>query len=201
MITKEVITLDRHYKIGQTIKFFRQLNNMNQDTLAVGICTTSYLSRIENDLVEPNETVYRMLFEKLQLDFTAYVEEDRHQEELLEQIYEKLLSNEKINEEELEQLRLFYEQRTSPSLQVQVDLVYCRYLLSQDNIDEAASILASLDDLLSPSGSREWQLFVAVKTYYELMIGNYDGILNREFQSNSKFYLSTSSTFEQANYV
>lgn len=201
MITKEVITLDRHYKIGQTIKFFRQLNNMNQDTLAVGICTTSYLSRIENDLVEPNETVYRMLFEKLQLDFTAYVEEDRHQEELLKQIYEKLLSNEKINEEELEQLRLFYEQRTSPSLQVQVDLVYCRYLLSQDKIDEATSILASLDDILSPSGSREWQLFVAVKTYYELMLGNYDGILNREFQSNSKCYLSTSSTFEQANYV
>lgn len=201
MITKEVITLDRHYKIGQTIKFFRQLSNMNQDTLAVGICTTSYLSRIENGLVQPNETVYRMLFEKLQLDFTAYVEEDRHQEELLEQIYENLLCNEKINDEKLKQLRLFYEQRTSPSLQVQVDLVYCRYLLSEDKTDEATSILASLDDVLSPSGSREWQLFVAVKTYYELMIGNYDGILNREFQSNSKFYLSTTSTFEQANYV
>lgn len=74
-------------------------------------------------------------------------------------------------------------------------------VLIEDCIDQAASILASLDDLLSPSGSREWQLFVAVKTYYELMIGNYDGILNREFQSNSKFYLSKSSTFEQANYV
>lgn len=201
MIIIEVIDMERHHKIGQTIKFFRQLNYMNQDTLAVGICTTSYLSRIENGLVEPNETVYRMLFEKLQLDFTTYVEEGKNQEQLIEQIYEKLLSNEKINEEEMELLHLLYEQRTSPSLQVQVDLVYCRYLLSQDCMDEAAGILASLDDLLSPSGSREWQLFVTVKTYYELMIGNYDAILNREFQSNSKFHLSKSSSFEQANYV
>ena len=201
MIITEVIRLERHNKIGQTIKFFRQLKNMNQDTLAVGICTTSYLSRIENGLVEPNEAVYKLLFQRLDLDFTAYLEKDGQQEQMIEQIYEKLLSNEKINEKELETLRLIYEQRTSPSLQIQVDLVYCRYLLSQDDKEEAATIIASLKDLLSPSDTREWQLFVAIKTYYELMMGNYDGILNREFQSNSKFYLSKSSTFEQANYV
>ncbi|WP_036197597.1 helix-turn-helix domain-containing protein [Ureibacillus sinduriensis] len=193
--------MERRHKIGKTIKFFRQLNNMNQDTLAVGICTTSYLSRIENGLVEPNETVYRMLFERLHLDFTAYVNEEKNKERLIEQIYEKLLSNEKVDKEEIEELRLLYEQRTSPSIQVQVDLVYCRYLMSIDSLDEAAGILSSLDDLLSPSASREWQLFVAVKTYYELMIGSFDTILNREFQTNSKFYLSKSSSFEQANYM
>ena len=201
MIINEVNKLKRSYKIGQTIKFFRQLNNMNQDTLAVGICTTSYLSRIENGLVEPNETVYRMLFERLHLDFTAYVEEGKKQVQLIEQIYEKLLSNGKIDKEELEELHLLYEQRTTPSIQVQVDLVYCRYLLSEDCVDEASCILTSLSDLLLPSSSREWQLFVAVKTYYELMIGSYDAILNREFQTNSKFYLSKCSSFEQANYV
>lgn len=201
MIIIGVIDMERHQKIGQTIKFFRQLNNMNQDTLAVGICTTSYLSRIENGLVEPNETVYRMLFERLHLDFTAYVEEGKKQVQLIEQIYEKLLSNEKIDKEEVEVLHLLYEQRTSPSIQVQVDLVYCRYLLSQDFMGEAADILTSLDDIITPSASREWQLFVAVKTYYELMIGSYDEILNREFQTNSQFYLSKSSSFEQANYV
>ena len=169
--------------------------------MAVGICTTSYLSRIENGLVEPNETVYRMLFERLHLDFTAYIEEGKSQVQLFEQIYEKLLSNEKINKEEIEELHLLYEQRTTPSIQVQVDLVYCRYLLSEDCVDEAAGILTSLNDLLSPSASREWQIFVAVKTYFELMIGSYDAILNREFQTNSKFYLSKSSSFEQANYV
>lgn len=193
--------LDRYNKIGQTIKFFRQLNHMNQDTLAVGICTTSYLSRIENGLVEPTETVYKLLFQRLDLDFASYLEKDGQQEQLIEQIYEKLLSNEKINEEELEILRLIYEQRTSPSLQIQVDLVYCRYLLSQEYLEDVATILASLNDSLLPSDSREWQLFVAIKTYYELMIGNYDAILNREFQSNSKFYLAKTSTFEQANYV
>lgn len=201
MIRTEVMYMEQHHKIGKTIKFFRQLNHMNQDTLAVGICTTSYLSRIENGLVEPNETVYQMLFERLHLDFTAYVEEGQNQVQLIEQIYEKLLSNEKIDKEELTKLHLLYEQRTSPSIQMQVDLIYCRYLLSQDRMDEAVAILTILDDLLSPSTSREWALFVTVETYYELMMGSYDAILNREFQTNSKFYLSKSSSFEQANYA
>ncbi|EAZ86560.1 hypothetical protein BB14905_05183 [Bacillus sp. B14905] len=62
MIIIEVIDMDRDHKIGQTIKFFRQLNNMNQYTLAVGICTTSYLSRIENGLVERLETYLKKCY-------------------------------------------------------------------------------------------------------------------------------------------
>lgn len=79
--------------------------------------------------------------------------------------------------------------------------MYCRYLLSEQQIDEAATILTSLHNALTPSNSREWQLFVAVYTYYELMIGKYDDILKRESSSNSKLFLHNSSTFEQANYV
>gem|GEM_PF-901872 len=193
--------MEQHQKIGQTIKFFRQLKNINQDTLAVGICTTSYLSRIENGLVEANETVYRMLFDKLHLDFTAYMEEGKNQEQLIESIYEKLLSNEDIVEVELLELRLLYEQRRFPIIQIQVDLVYCRYLLSKARLKEAEAIIHSIDHLLTPSTSREWQLFVAVKTYYELLIGSYDTILNRELQTSSKLYFAQTSSFEQANYV
>jgi len=201
MIIPEVIVVKQHQKNGQTIKFFRQLNKMSQDTLAVGICTTSYLSRIENGLVEPNDVVYKMLFEKLQLDFTAYVEEGKNQEQRIEQMYEDLISNKAINQVELQELRLLYEQRSTPSIQIQLDLVYCRYLLSEGLQDEAATILSSLDHLLTPSLSREWQLFVGVKTYCELMIGSYDAILNRELQTNSMFYMAKTSSFEQANYV
>lgn len=35
---------------GVLIRMYRKQQGMKQDDLAVGICTTSYLSRIENNL-------------------------------------------------------------------------------------------------------------------------------------------------------
>lgn len=186
-------------KIGQTIKRFRQLHHMTQDALAVGICTTSYLSRIENGLVTANEAVYTLLFERLQLNYKAYIEESAQQAELLEQLYVQLLSNEPLRAEHIEQLRLLHEKRTNPIVQVQADLVYGRYLLSIQQIDEASEILKALEHIIICGNTREWQLFVAVQAYYELAIGKYELILEREQTTNSVHYLPNS--FEKANYV
>ena len=71
--------MKRSHKIGQTIKFFRQLNNINQDTLAVGICTTSYLSRIENSLVDVDESYFISLFKKFNIDFNLLKEEKENE--------------------------------------------------------------------------------------------------------------------------
>lgn len=160
-------------KVGQTIKRFRQLHHMTQDTLAVGICTTSYLSRIENGLVEANEAVYALLFERLQLNYETYIVESEQQVELLEHIYMQLLSNEHISEKDITKLRDLYEQRTNPIVQVQVDLVYCRYLLSANDEEQAARILQQLAQIVVRGATREWQLFVAVQTYYDLSVGAY----------------------------
>lgn len=188
-------------KLGQTIKFFRQHQQMTQDTLAIGICTTSYLSRIENGLVEADAQIYEMLFDRLKMNYDTYVEEAGKQEAWLTYIYDKLLSNELLPDAEVAALRMLYTHRTLPSIQLQVDIVYSRYLLSEDRYEEGAAILTSLAQVVTPNVSREWQLFVAVKTFEELMTGAYDDILTREETTNSRAYLAQGPSFEQANYV
>lgn len=55
--------------IGLLIKLSRIQQNMKQVTLAKGICSTSYLSKIENNQTVPSEDVLQLLLERLHLDY------------------------------------------------------------------------------------------------------------------------------------
>jgi len=55
--------------IGLLIKMARIQQNMKQVSLAKGICSTSYLSKIENNQTIPSEDVLQLLLERLKLDY------------------------------------------------------------------------------------------------------------------------------------
>ncbi|MFC6039373.1 helix-turn-helix domain-containing protein [Paenisporosarcina macmurdoensis] len=55
--------------IGLLIKMSRIQQNMKQVSLAKGICSTSYLSKIENNQTIPSEDVLQLLLERLELDY------------------------------------------------------------------------------------------------------------------------------------
>ncbi|CAM3114281.1 helix-turn-helix transcriptional regulator [Filibacter tadaridae] len=54
-------------KIGQLIKVERQKINIRQDELAQGICSPSYLSKIENGTAIPGDEVQHMLLQRLNI--------------------------------------------------------------------------------------------------------------------------------------
>ncbi|MGY3716923.1 helix-turn-helix domain-containing protein [Sutcliffiella cohnii] len=53
--------------IGRKIKFFRKEKSISQSTLAHELCSVSYLSKIENNLVIPNVELIENLFNRLQI--------------------------------------------------------------------------------------------------------------------------------------
>jgi len=55
--------------IGLLIKMSRIQQNMKQITLAKGICSTSYLSKIENNQTVPSEDVLHLLLNRLNLNY------------------------------------------------------------------------------------------------------------------------------------
>lgn len=55
--------------IGLLIKMSRIQQNMKQVSLAKGICSTSYLSKIENTQTIPSEDVLQLLLDRLNLDY------------------------------------------------------------------------------------------------------------------------------------
>lgn len=57
--------MDMQHVAGALIRMLRLEKNWSQETLAQGICSVSYLSKIEQGKAEPNESLYVLLFEKL----------------------------------------------------------------------------------------------------------------------------------------
>ncbi|WP_214762949.1 helix-turn-helix transcriptional regulator [Exiguobacterium sp. s146] len=60
------------YNYGNLIKIERMRRNMKQSVLARGVCSISYLSKIENNQTSPSEEVLEMIFERLSIDVPLY---------------------------------------------------------------------------------------------------------------------------------
>ncbi len=70
------IELDKHKDdytdVGNFIKETRKELNLTQDEISEGICSISYLSKIENNQIVPNQFYIREIMEKLKVDQTVY---------------------------------------------------------------------------------------------------------------------------------
>ena len=70
--------LSEKKKYGVFLKRKRIENKMTLEELANGVCTASYLSRIENNLVDVSEDYYSLLFKKLNVDYYSLKEIKEH---------------------------------------------------------------------------------------------------------------------------
>ena len=62
--------------IGRKISFFRTQKNLTQEELCSGICSTSYLSKIENNKTIPSVEVLELLCKRLEIRLEDISEED-----------------------------------------------------------------------------------------------------------------------------
>ncbi|WP_052329671.1 helix-turn-helix domain-containing protein [Thermicanus aegyptius] len=73
-------------QIGRLILRRRKELHLTQDALAVGICSTSYLSKIENGQVTPHTEVLSALLKRLGLDPDLARETDKREMEFDDQL-------------------------------------------------------------------------------------------------------------------
>lgn len=77
-------------EVGTYLKFLRLQKNVTQTELSVGICTPSYLSRIENNLIKADEEIYSLLFDKLGLSYKLMVHDEDALDQRLEEWYKNM---------------------------------------------------------------------------------------------------------------
>lgn len=186
---------------GRLIKFHRKQQGLKQDDLAVGICTSSYLSRIENEVVVAEDNVYAYLFSRLGVDIASEQEQRNKKYHLLEELYEKLLSNEEVTAQEIDLLVSYQLSVFNQDVDLLAKLVYIRYLLSLDQLDGVAELLASLEPFIPWQQDRVTQMYIGVSTNFNLSTLNYGAILKREQSQNLSHLLQSAQAFELANYV
>ena len=81
---------DEYQEIGTFIKKRRKELNITQDVVSSGICSISYLSKIENNQITPNEFFIREIMTKLQVedDFTnTFIEDQSYLKSLIKSFF------------------------------------------------------------------------------------------------------------------
>lgn len=115
-------------KIGHLIRAERVRQDMKQIVLAKGICTPSYLSKIERNQIEPSEDITEMLMERLGMDPGKLQKNDEQTElefkKMLMESYRKVITSRDL---ELAKERLKYLEENSPWFEN--DSLHYTYLL------------------------------------------------------------------------
>lgn len=83
--------MDTIVNAGALLRTYRLKKNWSLETLCSGICTASYLSKIEQGKTQPNQALLLDLFSKMEVPWQTFpIEEGR---ELCEEIYELVFSD------------------------------------------------------------------------------------------------------------
>ena len=64
------------YRIGEKLKFFRQLNGLSQKEMSTGICSQAEISKIENGKAIPTVELLQQIAYKLDVPISEIVKDD-----------------------------------------------------------------------------------------------------------------------------
>lgn len=160
---------------GQKIKHLRTMRKMKQLELADGICSVSYLSKVENDTITPSEEIKELLLKRLNInggtvDFDA-------------EFYKKLNEwQQAISDEDTETADNVYNELLSLSgpfikqdLQIQFKVTTIKYLVTKREFKQAETIAEELKELevnFSLEIRYFYQRYVGELYYYQLDFKN-----------------------------
>jgi HTH-type transcriptional regulator, quorum sensing regulator NprR len=115
-------------KVGHLIRAERIRQKMKQVVLARGICTPSYLSKIERNQIAPSEDIAILLFNKLNMDIDTIQEKDYQSEAefeyFIKDTYKKVLT---VRDDDFTELKLKELESKSPLFEN--DSLHYSYLL------------------------------------------------------------------------
>ena len=133
-------------KIGEKISYYRKKLCLTQEQLATGICSVSYLSKIENGVVIPSDEIINLLAEKLQITLNLNTQENFEKvKELLEDWYRIILS--RNQEEAIIYEKIINEHMNTiedPSLHIQYSLFSLRYNLLLRDMNSSKALIKHL---------------------------------------------------------
>lgn len=186
----------RMNNIGLLIKMSRIQQNMKQITLAKGICSTSYLSKIENNQTVPSEEVLQLLLARLQLDFDELSTDD--EEELVNNLFG--LYKEAINARKKDLIQdklIIISDKNVLFKEVKNYYLYNLYILRVKSIIDPSSIeveklLEGLDQMKDNFDSRQKFIFHTNYGLYYYQNKNYKkALINLEeaLESISNFHI------------
>ncbi|WHY72596.1 helix-turn-helix domain-containing protein [Fictibacillus enclensis] len=160
--------------VGQRIRYYRKTKGLTQEELAQGICSVSYLSKIEKGDAKSSEEVINLLCEKLGIS-----SEEVDSNEILEMLNEwnMMMVNRQFDEAERlynqvnEKVKIIHD----PQILLRYELFLTRYHLTKQpsDVEFALRYLKKIDKLVEQLSSELKFYYLLCQGLYFNIIGNY----------------------------
>ncbi|MCM3719401.1 tetratricopeptide repeat protein [Fictibacillus phosphorivorans] len=177
--------------VGQRIRYYRKTKGLTQEELAQGICSVSYLSKIEKGDAKSSEEVINMLCDRLGIS-----PEEVDAGKILEMLNEwnMMMVNRQFEEAAKEYLEIKERMKgvSEPNLLLRYRLFKARYYLVQEetNLNNARIELDEVKHLFE-------QLPHDLKFYYYKFEGMYHSFI-KQYQQALTYFNKADNQFNQA---
>lgn len=143
----------------QIIKNERIRRNQTLETMAKGICSVSYLSKLENNAIKPSEDYVKALLERVNIDYDD-IARDNYESQLMGAVRLYFFDN------ELE-IKKLYDSLYNGLFDARIAMIKCFYLLKQNDFKEFFEMIEQLDEIKnSLVGYQAIVLIFLVSEYY-----------------------------------
>lgn len=174
--------------VGQRIRYYRKTKGLTQEELAQGICSVSYLSKIEKGDAKSSEEVINLLCDRLGIS-----PEEVDESKILEMLNEWNMMMVDRQFEEASNTYIEIKEKmegiTDPSLRLRYELFYSRYLMviEPPMLDETKEKLEGIEKLLDHlSNDLKFYYFMFWGMYYNFN-KNYNEALNYLHKAEKQF--------------
>ncbi|KSU77373.1 Tetratricopeptide repeat-containing protein [Fictibacillus enclensis] len=178
--------------VGQRIRYYRKTKGLTQEELAQGICSVSYLSKIEKGDAKSSEEVINLLCEKLGIS-----SEEVDSNEILEMLNEwnMMMVNRRFDEAEelFEKIQDKMKHVNEPDLILRFELFLARYYLVGEvqNINSAEKLIGKVEKLKE-------QLSPELKFYFNVVSGMLN-IFSRNYHLSIQFFKQAEDIYNTKN--
>ncbi|KUP04501.1 hypothetical protein Q73_15335 [Bacillus coahuilensis m2-6] len=182
--------------VGSLIKLNRIRKQWNQDELAHGIISTSYLSKIENNQVEPSPEIMELLFERLGI--TPYPQSKKETSNTLKELSEHLVRRNVKQSEEL--IRVINATENSTKKNTLFTILQIRYYLLIQDYEKCETLINNLQPNLKDFSTKESYYYFKHWGDYEVKMHAIQSAVKKYEEALKYFNKLTLSTLEKAHF-
>lgn len=149
----------------QIIKNERIKRNQTLENMAKGICSVSYLSKLENNAIKPSEDYVKALLERVDVKYED-INNQNFDEELNTAIkFYFYQENQKIKE--------LYEKIQNNHFDSRIEMIKCLMLLNENKYEEFKKIISNLDEIKNTFVGRQAVILVYLVSEYYIKQSQY----------------------------
>lgn len=161
---------DEVYVLSRFLKRRRLELGKTLDEVSDGVCSTSYLSKIENCLVEVSEVYFSMLFEKLDLDYEQVLEKRKVP------IFPNIIKAYLLKDLDYLKQKVNAFCKSNSYCDTEIELLVTLYNLLCDNFHEVAISLKKIDQVHNSLIREELELLGLISCLYNYKTNQLKGL-------------------------